>query len=122
MQGSPADLAKSGVDFAKLVGTVEKMEEDKIGRQMSRQSSVDSVASSNSSNDGFKTVDDGDENYGNKDEGVQMEISSKGKVKGSILRNYFASGGHWSVHILLGVLFIFVQLLASAADYWVSIW
>lgn len=122
MQGSPADLAKSGVDFAKLVGTVEKMENDKIGRQMSRQSSVDSVASSNSSNDGFRTVDDADENYENKDKGVQMEISSKGKLNGSILRNYFASGGHWCVHILLGVLFIFVQLLASAADYWVSIW
>lgn len=122
IQGSPADLAKSGVDFAKLVGTVEKDDEkedspDKsLSRQTSSRSSTGSLSSLKSSNDG-SLVDDG-----RKDDGVQMEASSKGKVKGSIPGNYFAAGTHWSLLVILGITFIVVQLLASGADYWVSIW
>lgn len=51
-----------------------------------------------------------------------MEASSKGMVKGSIPGNYFSAGTHWSVLVILGITFIVVQLLASGADYWVSIW
>lgn len=51
-----------------------------------------------------------------------MEASSKGKVKGSVAANYFKAGAHWSILFVLGVSFLIVQLLASAADYWVSIW
>lgn len=123
IQGSPYDLASSGVDFAKLVGTSEKENDEnpeKIGRQMSRQSSTRSVsASSLYSSDG--SIIDEDENEG-KTEGVAMEASSKGKVKGSIAANYFTAGAHWSILFVLGVSFLIVQLLASAADYWVSIW
>lgn len=57
-----------------------------------------------------------------KDEGVQMEESSKGKVRGSVSAAYFRAGAHWSVLFVLGFLFVFVQVLASGADYWVSIW
>lgn len=59
------------------------------------------------------------ENY---DAGLQMEESSKGKVKGSVSLNYFKSGAHWSVVFLLAASFIVVQILASGADYWVSVW
>lgn len=119
IQGKPADLAKSGVDFAKLVGTVEKDDEkedspDKsLSRQTSSRSSTGSLSSLKSSNDGSVVE---------KDDGVQMEASSKGKVKGSIAGNYFAAGTHWSILVILGIAFIIVQLLASGADYWVSIW
>lgn len=124
MQGSPADLAKSGVDFAKLVGTQDADNDEnseKFGRQMSRKSSTRSASSSSlhSSADGSEFDEDEDEG---KTEGVEMEASSKGKVKGSIAFNYFRAGGHWSILFVLGFLFLIVQLLASAADYWVSIW
>lgn len=124
MQGSPADLANSGVDFVKLVGTaeVENAENpEKFGRQTSRKSSTRSASSVSlhSSTDGSEIDDEEDEG---KTEGVEMEASSKGKVKGSISVNYFRAGGHWSILVVLGILFLIVQLLASAADYWVSIW
>lgn len=57
-----------------------------------------------------------------KDDGVAMEDSSKGKVKGSIAGGYFAAGAHWTLLLLLAFTFVIVQLLASGADYWVSIW
>lgn len=51
---------------------------------------------------------------------MQMENSSKGKVKGSNGMNYFKAGAHWAVLAPLVVLFFIVQLCASSADYWVS--
>lgn len=124
VQGTPADLSKSGVDFAKLVGTVETDDQndgtETIDRKMSRKSSIRSSAASRKSNaDGSF---DGDANNEQKDEGVQMEASSKGKIKGSIPGNYFAAGANWFVLLLLAISFVLVQLMASAADVWVSIW
>lgn len=52
----------------------------------------------------------------------QMETSSKGKVKGSLFGNYFRSGGNLIALILVGILFLLAQVLASSADYWVSFW
>lgn len=121
MQGSPEDLAKSGVDFAKLVGISEKEDEIKsenIDQPMSRLS-IGSISSSNSSNESSIVEDDSHERS---DEGIQMEASSKGKIKGSILKNYLASGANWFALIILVFSFIIVQALASATDYWVSIW
>ena len=53
---------------------------------------------------------------------VEMEASSKGKIKESILVSYCAAGAGCSVWLLLGILIVIVNLLASAVDYWVSIW
>ncbi|XP_055306698.1 ATP-binding cassette sub-family C member 4-like [Sitodiplosis mosellana] len=124
VQGTPADLAKSGVDFAKLVGTNETdIEEnpDKFGRQMSRKSSTRSASSSslNGSTDGSEIDEEEDEGQ---TQGFELEASSKGKVHGSIAGNYFKAGAHWSILFLLGISFLIVQFLASAADYWVAIW
>lgn len=124
MQGSPRDLANSGVDFAKLVGINETDNDEnpnKGFRKMSRQMSTFSASSIslNGSADGSEFDDEDDEG---KTEGLQLEESSKGKVKGSIALNYFRAGSHWSILVVLGILFLVVQLLASAADYWVSIW
>lgn len=51
-----------------------------------------------------------------------MEESSKGKVKGSIAVQYFKAGAHWSVLLFVLFTFVFAQFLASATDYWVSVW
>lgn len=135
MQGTPTDLSKSGVDFAELVGNNEKENEENADRPMSRQTSrqlsrklsrsisastTSSVASLNISADGSLCEVDklGEE----EEKGFGMEASSKGKVKGSIAANYFAAGANWFWLIILAISFLVVQLLASAADYWVSIW
>ncbi|XP_055304324.1 ATP-binding cassette subfamily C member 4-like [Sitodiplosis mosellana] len=118
VQGSPADVVKSGVDFAKLVGTdgINNNEKNPVrhGWRLSGELSASSTS--------ISTEFDDDEEDEGRTEGVAMEASSKGKVDGSISLNYFRAGAHWSVLIVVGVLFLIVQLLASAADYWVSIW
>lgn len=135
MQGTPADLAKSGVDFADLVAEDVSTENDETSEwpwPLTRQMSSISSRSMNTSNsvsvssldivsaDGSlcapSTLDDEQET------GVGMEASSKGKVKGSVAVNYFTSGANWFCLSVLGVAFLITQLLASAADYWVAIW
>lgn len=117
------------MDFAQLVGTIDKagneeIPEKSMSRQVSRRSSTRSVSnlSLNGSIAGSLIDGEADAEEEERDEGVQMEASSKGKVKGSVPLNYFRSGAHWPILILLLISFAFVQLLASAADYWVSIW
>lgn len=85
-------------------------------RKLSIRSSNTSITSHRSSNDG--SIDD----YEKNNEGVQMEDSSRGKVKGSISINYFTAGANWCVLFLLISAFVVAQLVASAADFWVSIW
>lgn len=55
-------------------------------------------------------------------EGVGMEESSMGKVKGSIAIRYCRAGGNWFFVFLMLLSFGLAQLCASAADYWVSVW
>lgn len=130
VQGSPADLAKSGVDFAQLVGTLEKAENEEnpdsrpVSRQVSRKSSVRSASTMSlvSSLDGSIIEDNNEEEDDVPYAGVQMEASSKGTVKGSVTLNYFKAGAHWSMLVTLTIAFLITQFLASAADYWVSVW
>lgn len=91
--------------------------ENKSDRSFSRQSSISSISSNKSESE----YGDNDE-YDDHDKGVEMEETSKGKVKGSVSLSYFTSGAHWSVVLLLATSFIIVQMLASGADYWVSVW
>lgn len=62
------------------------------------------------------------ENNETKDDGVQMEESSKGKIHGSVLWGYFSSGTHQLILILLACIFPIVEVFGSGADYWLSIW
>lgn len=111
-------MARSGVDFAELIGENE-IDENKRSRSQSRTSSIRSMSSTSlcsMSGEPFDEVEADEE----LDQTTQMEKSSKGKVKGSNAANYFQAGAHWSVLGTLFVLFFIVQLFASAADYWVS--
>lgn len=125
IQGTPAELYKKDVDLAELVGMVGKPQvkdnSETFSRQNSKSHSIRSSSSTslNNTEDG-KAVKMFDDNI--KDRGVQMEASSKGKVKGSISVNYFKAGGHWFILLILLFSFLFVQFLASATDYWVSVW
>ncbi|XP_055319307.1 ATP-binding cassette subfamily C member 4-like [Sitodiplosis mosellana] len=124
IQGSPTDLAQSGVDFAKLVGIEEESsnEENISAVSRSRKSSILSTSSSGKSSiHESEQLNEHDEEEP-KDEGVQMEESSKGKVKGSVSASYFKAGANCLVLFVLGFSFVFVQILGSGADYWVSVW
>lgn len=121
MQGKPIDLYKNDDDFAEFVGMTEpdvKENLEPFSRRISESSSTRSVSST--SLNSWKNQ----EANGNieKDEGVQLEASSKGQVQGSIIANYFKAGAHWMVIVVLLFSFSFVQFLASATDYWVSVW
>lgn len=113
-------MAKSGIDYAQLVGTEdgEDGNSEAGDRQLSRKSSAVSISSRSTT----KSSEDINEPVVEIDEGIKMEESSKGKVKGSIAGNYFKAGAHWSILFIIGSLYIIVQVLASGADYWVSVW
>lgn len=115
VQGSPADLYKCDIEVAELVGITEPPKVNEFERQNSETGSLRSSSSRQSS---VLDMTNNNEN----DEGVRLEASSKGKVKGSLTINYFNSGAHWFFVLTVLLLFIFVQFLASAIDYWVSVW
>lgn len=81
----------------------------------SRKSSI----SSRKSNDTFYSTH---EHVDEKDNAAQMEESSKGKVKGSVVWRYSTAGANWSILILLTVLFPIVDIFATGSDYWMSVW
>lgn len=116
-QGTPADLSKSGVDFVQFLGSIEEPIEEFDANIVPKTRKI-SVAS-NFSADSFYS-DCG--NINEKDNGLRMEESSKGKVRGSIPLRYFLSGAHWFVLILLTIVFPVVDIIASSSDYWMSIW
>lgn len=63
------------------------------------------------------------EKYGSsRDLDIQKEASSKGIVKGNMTFNYFKSGINLSQIFILALSFLFVQLIASSIDYFLSIW
>lgn len=79
----------------------------------SRKSSISSSISNSSSH--CEDIDD-------KNADLQMEESSKGKVKGSVVLRYVLAGTNWFVLILLAIAFLIVEICASGSDYWLSIW
>lgn len=118
MQGTPIYLYRNHNDFSELVGIVET-ESEVAGKfaTYGRQSSETSSMSSNSSAE--EDLNNLNRN-GRNDEGVQLEASSEGK--GSLTLHYFRTGANWSRLLTLTFLFVFVQFLASAIDYFVSVW
>lgn len=123
MQGKPIDLYRNHNDFVELIGIIETGVVETIetfGRRTSETSSIRSLSSDSSGEQDSKNVNDN--NNEKKDEGLQLEASSKGKVKGSLSLHYFRAGANWSILLGLACLFVFVQFLASAVDYWVSVW
>lgn len=131
MQGSPSDLTQSGIDFVELIGTEvtpskqsssERDAKNSISSKASRKSSTRSLSSQSSVSSSDSVFEhDSDEETNNDTQFAQMESSSKGKVK-SVQMNYFRAGGNCFFLSFILVLFVVVQALASAADYWVSFW
>lgn len=115
-------MAESDLDFVQLMGLVEDTIEETIEEfidpsecPMTRKPSISSVKSNGSTHPKH-------ENSMKKDDGVQMEESSKGKIHGSVLWGYFSSGTNRLILILLAVIFPIVEVFGSGSDYWLSIW
>lgn len=113
-QGTPADLASVRDDFAEMIGLSEH-------KELERQSSVASTSSNRSSESKDQAQIESAPRM-EEDKGVQMEESSKGKFKGSASLNYYLAGANWFALTMMVALLVFVQILASGADYWVSVW
>jgi ATP-binding cassette, subfamily C (CFTR/MRP), member 4 len=109
-QGLSEDLANSGIDIMKLV---EETEDKK--RSISRSSSASSSKSNIKNNIENK--------FGTKNEqNKNIEESSKGKIPGNIVVNYFKNGGGSCSTLIVVTLFILTQTIASTSDYWVGYW
>lgn len=124
MQGTPSDIYNSDSELTELVGMVqipETVENFKIDNRHKSETLSNSSSSSTLSNGGNQTIGNIQSTNEN-DHGVQMEATSKGQVNGSLTLNYFRAAANWPVLLTLIFSFIFVQLLVSATDYWVSVW
>lgn len=119
-EGKPIELIRNGVNLDKLGLSPLEENSDLNNESISRTSSIRSV--STNIDDHAEVQSEGEIGNSKKDEGIPLEASSKGKVKGSLTLNYFRAGDHWSVLLILLFSFLFVQFIASAADYWVSVW
>lgn len=110
-------MAESEIDFVQYMGLVEDELEnvDLIENPVSRKASITSrksIGSPPSKHD----------NSEKKDDGVQMEESSKGKIQGRVSVGYFSSGTHGLILILLAIIFPIVEIIGSGSDYWLFIW
>lgn len=115
MQGTPADLFRKCDTLADLFGIMETPAERDV-----KLSTMQKLKALSRESVGVKDIDSVEEDDG--DEGLQLEASSEGKVKGSVPLNYFKAGAHWSVLLILLFSILFVQFLASCTDYFVSVW
>lgn len=106
-------MIKSGVDFVEFMNL--NIDAEDVPKIDARSSSFSSSISSRSSH-----VQRDDTDGNNID--LQMEETSKGKVKGSVVLRYILAGTHWFILILLAIAFLFVEICASGSDYWLSIW
>lgn len=102
-----------------MVETPEIRENFDFNRQASQTPSVRSSISSSSADSLHSHKKDVNDEI---DKGIGLEATSKGKVKGSLAAHYFKAGAHWTILSFLLFTFIFTQFLASAVDYWVSVW
>lgn len=122
IQGHPADLANSGVDFAAFLQLDQtNTDEDNTNEHPSRIGSLASMISAKSLEEGLD-ANEATEKTKSVEQLQQLELSSKGKVKGSVFAMYLRSGSNAFVLFIIILLFLMTQLMASGADYWVSYW
>lgn len=121
MQGTPNDLYKSNVGFVELVG-ISETEHKENAEKFERSNSIHSIQSHSSKSLSMDQNSEDSNKFEEKDKGIPVEPSSKGKVKGSMFVKYFTAGVKWSLLVVLLFSFLFAQIIASTFDYFVSIW
>lgn len=135
-QGNYNDILTSGIDISDMLIEKEDQEDgdenankndekNALSRKSSSASSLTESANSVESLNNEKSRS----TTGNKDGATEkdqmlkeLEASSRGKIKGSMLRNYFKSANQSCVLAFLVSSFLFTQVLVSVADIWISYW
>ncbi|XP_034175482.2 putative multidrug resistance-associated protein lethal(2)03659 isoform X2 [Osmia lignaria lignaria] len=115
-EGNYDELAAMGIDFGRLMEKQPLDEEEKRtasgppSRSTSRNASISSLSSLKSS-------------IGEKDDPVEVaETRSKGRVSGKVYSGYFRAAGNWCVIIVVALLCVMAQGLASGSDFFISQW
>lgn len=131
-QGDYDTIMKSGVDLTELMEKNEQDDEENSSSDLEDpikldEENVDSMKTSKNSNIPGNEVTENskDLEYNPKEESnflKELESSSKGKVKGSLLLSYFKFAKRPCTLVFLIVSFMLAQALASCADVWVSFW
>lgn len=129
MQGKPNDLFKEAKEMEQFLNMLEVQEElnetsdsvasSKVSSKMSsRRGSRESMLKTDEDERQRKSDDE------KKDIATQMnlELSSKDKVPGSIFLRYLRAGGNSCVVFTIFALFLATQILASTFDWFVSFW
>lgn len=120
MQGEYNGILKSEIDLVSMLDTYEEELRKNI-IENSKSATAPIVNDDNATNE---------KNHANEEwrpeeenELVQeLEVSSRGKIKGSLILNYFKSSRRpFSICVLMAV-FLLVQLFASFSDIWISYW
>lgn len=122
MQGAPNELSKSGIDFATLLQTDDPVDNNEDSASMGKRSRTHSGSSIRSSKSGDVKDETTKEKSKSVEQVLQLEASSKGKVKGSVGGAYLKSGANLCILLVILALFLMTQVIASGADYWVSFW
>ncbi|XP_003699343.2 putative multidrug resistance-associated protein lethal(2)03659 isoform X2 [Megachile rotundata] len=114
-EGTYDELASMGIDFGRLLENQPNDEEQKSGsappsRSTSRNASISSLSSLKSS-------------IAEKDDPIEVaETRSKGKVSGKVYSGYFLAAGNGCVIVIVGLLCVMAQGLASGSDFFISQW
>lgn len=133
MQGNYSDILNSGIDISSMIKQNDDAENEKNAENdetmKNRPKSANSISG--------KTVKSTDENtnekmtskVGDKDDPDEkkqllneLEATSKGKVKESVLWSYLKSANQPFTLIFLVISILLTQILASLADIWISYW
>lgn len=117
MQGTYDDIINSGIDFAGILSKTDSVDNENSS-EVNKSDSKKSLK--NDENDAVLVIQK--ETCVDKAIPLELETSSKGKIEGPLLLNYFRSANQ---PILLGILiglFLMAQILASASDVWVADW
>lgn len=130
-QGDYNDVLSSGIDIASILNkseeNLEETNNEGDGMQKNAQNSSNSLKSIGKSieeknNEKNLTKDKDDVADEQNVLLKELEASSKGKVKGSLILNYLNSAKRPFSLVFIVIAFLLAQTLASFTDIWVSYW
>lgn len=108
------------MEFVELVGIIET-ERIENAKKFMRSQSATSVRTM-SSRSSLMSIDSSDDIIVEEVADTQIESTSKGKVQGSMVLNYFTAGVKWPALMAVLFSFLFAQIIGSTFDYQISIW
>lgn len=124
-------MLSSGIDIASILNRSEENlhdeNNDDSGYKKNSQNSSSSLKSMDKTSEMINNEKNLSKDNGNvaNEQNVllnELEATSKGKVKGSLIMNYLNSAKRPFSLIFIVITFLMAQTLASLADIWVSYW